>query len=445
MESNGTGSGEKNGGTDGPDKSSGDDAIALSDPYEDGPLPIDLIMRLGIIPEAAEPASTAEDPGSGASTAQTTKGTSPSKKRSFVKLSKTAGARAAGDIPEAGRRAEVAMKQELPGGAKAVPLRPRFRCRALQAVRPHPKEPPPRSGPGGAGAPALDAASQWLSAVRKGGRGAAKRRVEAKQSGASGAARTAGHCGWTARWREGAVNGPRAFRLRGSFPLQGSRAPGKTRGEADAEALRDAVALGEEQAARSERPGSVKILDWNTARKAWWVHIKLDGKTFHGGFFRPKDDTPEEIERARLAAMECRRNLELKHGKDDGHEAARPEQPGSVQTVSWNASRKAWWVRTNLAGKTFHGGFFRPKDDTPEEIERARLAAMECRRKLELKHSRDDPHEAWRCQGHSSSTTLLSLGSPGDPPSPKGLHARGERAGAVHGGAVPLGSGASEG
>ena len=34
----------------------------------------------------------------------------------------------------------------------------------------------------------------------------------------------------------------------------------------------------------------------------------------------------------------------------------------------------------------FFGGTFKPKDSTPEEVERARLAAVESRRKLEEKY-----------------------------------------------------------
>ena len=37
----------------------------------------------------------------------------------------------------------------------------------------------------------------------------------------------------------------------------------------------------------------------------------------------------------------------------------------------------------NINGQTFFGGKFTPKDSTPEEVERARLLAVESRRKLE--------------------------------------------------------------
>ena len=40
----------------------------------------------------------------------------------------------------------------------------------------------------------------------------------------------------------------------------------------------------------------------------------------------------------------------------------------------------------NINGQTLFGGRFTPKDSTPEEVECARLAAVESRRKLEQKY-----------------------------------------------------------
>ena len=52
---------------------------------------------------------------------------------------------------------------------------------------------------------------------------------------------------------------------------------------------------------------------WYTQDKAWEVKLKINGKTLHGGTFKPKDSTPEEVECARLAAVESRRKLEEKY------------------------------------------------------------------------------------------------------------------------------------
>ena len=45
---------------------------------------------------------------------------------------------------------------------------------------------------------------------------------------------------------------------------------------------------------------------------------------------------------------------------------------------------KRWEVAKNINGQTLRGGSFKPKDSTPEEIERARLLAVVSRRKLEF-------------------------------------------------------------
>ena len=41
--------------------------------------------------------------------------------------------------------------------------------------------------------------------------------------------------------------------------------------------------------------------------------LEVNGKHLHGGTFKPKDSTPEEVERARLAALESCRKLEEKY------------------------------------------------------------------------------------------------------------------------------------
>ena len=41
--------------------------------------------------------------------------------------------------------------------------------------------------------------------------------------------------------------------------------------------------------------------------------LQVNGKQLHGGTFKPKDSTPEEVERARLTAVESRRKLEHKY------------------------------------------------------------------------------------------------------------------------------------
>ena len=43
------------------------------------------------------------------------------------------------------------------------------------------------------------------------------------------------------------------------------------------------------------------------------MYLNINGKQLSGGYFKPKDSTPEEVERARLAAVESRRKLEEKY------------------------------------------------------------------------------------------------------------------------------------
>ena len=65
---------------------------------------------------------------------------------------------------------------------------------------------------------------------------------------------------------------------------------------------------------RVENPHSgVPGVRWHTRFKAWEVTMNIDGQTRFGGKFKPKDSTPEEVERARLAAVESRRKLEEKY------------------------------------------------------------------------------------------------------------------------------------
>ena len=68
-------------------------------------------------------------------------------------------------------------------------------------------------------------------------------------------------------------------------------------------------------------------------------------------------------------------------------EAKREEMPQSgVKGICSHPQEKSWQVELTINGKNFFGGTFKPKDSTPEEVESARLAAVESRRKLEEKY-----------------------------------------------------------
>jgi len=182
-------------------------------------------------------------------------------------------------------------------------------------------KPPPIPRPGGAAAPALRAAKQWLSAgaaaapsAAREPRRAAKRRVntQSKQSGVPGVTWDGPHKCWRVLWRE-------ERRRKGKqFPVLRYVAPGKPHEEAEAEALRAAVAFRKERVrqgnikvVQARRQSGIKGVNWETSNKAWRVCISVRGKRLQGGNFHPRNNTPEEIERARLEAVECRRRLEL--------------------------------------------------------------------------------------------------------------------------------------
>ena len=97
--------------------------------------------------------------------------------------------------------------------------------------------------------------------------------------------------------------------------------PGMAPKEADALALGAAIAFREAKvgsgkaraAPTGERCSGIKGVSWKKDRQAWHVRIGLGGKGLDGGFFRAKDDSPEEVERARLAAVDKRTQLESEH------------------------------------------------------------------------------------------------------------------------------------
>ena len=90
---------------------------------------------------------------------------------------------------------------------------------------------------------------------------------------------------------------------------------------AEADALRAAIefrtGLERSGTAKAKRvknfQSGVKGITWHNRRQTWQVQLKINGKLIPGGYFKPKDSTPEEVERARLAAVESRRKLEDKY------------------------------------------------------------------------------------------------------------------------------------
>eukprot|EP00959_Pyramimonas_sp_CCMP1952_P234579 4901293-Pyramimonas_sp.AAC.1 len=89
--------------------------------------------------------------------------------------------------------------------------------------------------------------------------------------------------------------------------------------------------------------------------------------------FRPKDQSPEEVERARLVAVEALRRLE---GEDQLGELGRArcgsaERQSGVKYISWCKPEHAWRVQYNIKNGPDKGCMmcprFSPKDESPEE------------------------------------------------------------------------------
>merc|ERR1712079_291415 len=117
---------------------------------------------------------------------------------------------------------------------------------------------------------------------------------------------------------------------------------------------------------------------WDKVVKRWIVKIKADGKNRFMGGFSPKTDTPDEIQKALLAAIECMRKAEARHPIKSRRktEARHPNMPvaehqSGVKGVYWNSGSKDWIVKIRTNGEHRYMGCFHPKNNTPAEIQKA--------------------------------------------------------------------------
>ena len=145
--------------------------------------------------------------------------------------------------------------------------------------------------------------------------------------------------------------------------------------------------LGTLERLRSSERRVVPGVCWHSARSCWqvsWYEEKeKKRKYFPVHRFKETSETFCEVEADALcAAIEFRKGLDRRGIV----KLRRVENPCSgVKGINWHTSKKAWTVRLNINGKRLCGGMFKPKDSTPEEVERARLLAVESRCKLERK------------------------------------------------------------
>ncbi|CAK0872766.1 unnamed protein product [Prorocentrum cordatum] len=253
---------------------------------------------------------------------------------------------------------------------------------------------PPAAGPA---APPLAGPAVPAGYARGKSFGGGKFMVVAKQSGVPGVCWSVTKQGWKVSWQEGHKGRAKCF------PAARYQQPGRGPEAAEAAALQAAVAFrreleraGQARAPKAaERRSGVPGVFWESSGRAWRVQLKsvsASGKQtrIQGGSFRPKDDTPEEVERARLLAVARLRELEREQGRAvevrEGAAAPRVQRQSGVQGVSWRARDSTWVTRYKKRHGSDKGRLirstFRPKDDSAEEVERARLAAVEELQKL---------------------------------------------------------------
>ncbi|CAK0792227.1 unnamed protein product, partial [Prorocentrum cordatum] len=290
------------------------------------------------------------------------------------------------------------------GGGPCFPLLANGRRAAPQAtagLQPAPAEGdataeerrPPAAGPA---APPLAMLAVPAGYARGSSRGDGKFRVVAKQSGVLGVHWSTRVQGWKVAWefnREGSRKQHAKV-----FSVARYQQPGRGPEAAEAAALQAAVALrrelertGQARAPKAaERRSGVPGVVWKNGSKTWYVRLQkdVDGKrtTLHGGYFTPKDDTPEELERARLLAVARLRELEREQGRAtevrEGAAAPRVQRQSGVKGVRWDARDSTWRLKYTMQHGPDKGHLrrptFRPKDDSPEEVERVRLARRAC-------------------------------------------------------------------
>jgi len=226
-----------------------------------------------------------------------------------------------------------------------------------------------------------------------------------KRSGVPGVSWHRRHNAWEVRWKEAkARRHHRAPEWRADrhmyFYVHKYMKPGKSVEVADMAALRDAVAYRRDLikkgkitvTRRSANASGFKGVFWCTSTKSWAAHVTLSGKRIIGGRFRPRRNTPEGMEDARLAAMECRRKMEARYFKVNMKEAESvgfcQKRESGVEGVSWHKCFLCWVVQMHADGKG-RRKLFHPEEHTNEKIEKARLEAAKCRKEWELQRERE--------------------------------------------------------
>ncbi|CAK0798744.1 unnamed protein product, partial [Prorocentrum cordatum] len=149
--------------------------------------------------------------------------------------------------------------------------------------------------------------------------------------------------------------------------------------------------LGRVRVRDAEHQSGEKHIVWHTGRKLWRVSFMINNGPDKGRMarpeFLPKDESPEEVERARRAAVEALRRLEEEDQLGRARARDRAEHQSGEEHIVWEKGRKAWRVYFMIENGPDKGRqktpCFRPRDESPEEVEQARRAAVEALRRLE--------------------------------------------------------------
>jgi len=217
-------------------------------------------------------------------------------------------------------------------------------------------------------------------------------RIQTKQSGYQGVNWDRGKVGWLICWRETSLDPPKQKHKYFTVPNY-LKNGAKNWEEAEALALRDAVQFrcelvqaGKIRAwAQHTLQSGVAGVKWRPEKQAWQVELMIKGTKINGGLYEPKDKSQDEIEKARLVAVEKRRELERKYFdvqlivNEPGPPAKRESGFAGVtwERTFWRARTKGTKpLKSNPKRCRELNKSFAPVDNTPEAIERARQAAI---------------------------------------------------------------------
>lgn len=165
--------------------------------------------------------------------------------------------------------------------------------------------------------------------------------------------------------------------------------------EAEAMALREAVQfrfdLVKAGKIRKYAQGAIQSgvvgVKWRPEKNAWQVGLMINGQKINGGLIQAKDESPEEVENARMIAVDKRRELERQYFdvQVTVNDATITQQRESgMAGVTWERTLGAWRARAKGGAnydndpkrrKEINRRFF-PEDLTPEAIEKSRQAAI---------------------------------------------------------------------